>query len=212
MLFVGTKKQAQEAIETEAGRCGMFHVNQRWLGGTLTNFGTIKDRIRHLADLERQSDRGEFVYLPKKEAGKLEEEISKLNRYLGGIKSMVRLPDALFIVDPGKESIAVAEARRLNIPIVAVNDTDCDPNLINYAVPGNDDAIRSVRLISGKIADAVLDGRAIRDAQAMEAEKAAGSDQEPEQAKLEVELSDEDLVRIVDDGEDGGEIGQMAVR
>lgn len=205
VLFVGTKKQAQEAIEAEAARCGMFFVNQRWLGGTLTNFGTIKERIRHMTELERQRDRGDFAYLPKKEAGKLEEEIGKLNRYLGGIKAMTRLPDALFIVDPGKEAIAVAEARRLNIPIVAINDTDCDPNLINYAVPGNDDAIRSVRLITGKIADAIIEGKAMRESQALEMEKAEPEPEPEELKKMGLDLTDEDLAGMVEDDPDDDE-------
>ena len=172
VLFVGTKKQAQESIANEATRSGMFFVNQRWLGGTLTNFGTIQERIRHLKELERQKERGDFLNLPKKEALKLDEEIEKLNRGMGGIKNMIRLPDALYIVDPGKENIAVAEGRRLKIPIVAINDTDCDPNLIDYPIPGNDDAIRSVRLITGKMADAIMEGRAARQARAMEQQKA----------------------------------------
>jgi small subunit ribosomal protein S2 len=183
ILFVGTKKQAQESIENEAKRCGMYYVNQRWLGGTLTNFSTIQERIRYLKDLERQRERGEFSYLPKKEALKLEEEIAKLNRHLGGIKDMGRLPDTLYIVDPGKENIAVAEARRLSIPIVAINDTDCDPNLVDRPIPGNDDAIRSVRLITGKMADAILEGLAIRQAQMMEQQKA-----EADAAIIEAEM------------------------
>jgi small subunit ribosomal protein S2 len=194
VLFVGTKKQAQEAIQTEATRCGMYYVNQRWLGGTLTNFGTMQDRIRHLKDLERQRERGEFAYLSKKEALKLDEEIIKLNKNLGGIKNMIRLPDALYIVDPGKENIAVAEARRLSIPIVAINDTDCDPKLIDHPIPGNDDAIRSVRLITGKMADAVMEGVGIRETRALEQQKAEEDEGEeeapetvPEAAIAEVE-------------------------
>ena len=194
ILFVGTKKQAQEAIEIESARCGMYFINQRWLGGTLTNFGTIKERVRHLIDLEKQKEKGDFTYLPKKEAGKLEEEIERLNRYLGGIKTMARLPDLLFIVDPGKEAIAVAEARRLDIPIVAINDTDCDPSLISYPIPGNDDAIRSVRLITGKMADAIIEGRSMRDAHALEMDKAA--EPEPEPATYMGGLSDEEVARL----------------
>ncbi len=173
ILFVGTKKQAQEAIESESKRCGMFHVNQRWLGGTLTNFATIRARIDHLESLERRKDSGALAMLVKKEGLRREEEIEKLNRQMGGIKEMTKLPDALYIVDPGKEYIAVAEARRIGIPIVAINDTDCDPRLIDHAIPGNDDAIRSVRLITGKMADAVLEGREIHALRLMEAEKAA---------------------------------------
>lgn len=192
LLFVGTKKQAQETVETEAKRCGMFYVNQRWLGGTLTNFATLQERIRHLIDLERQKERGEFSVLAKKEGLKLEEEIVKLNRQMGGMKAMIRLPDALFIIDPGKEKIALAEARRMGIPVVAINDTDCDPTLISYLIPGNDDAIRSVRLISTKIADAVLEGLSIRRSQQMEQEKAAEADgDQPRQPVLSAVL-DED--------------------
>jgi small subunit ribosomal protein S2 len=173
ILFVGTKKQAQEAIETEAKRCGMFYVNQRWLGGTLTNFATIRARIDHLYELERRKESGALAMLVKKEGLRREEEIAKLNHQMGGIKDMKTLPDALYIVDPGKEYIAVAEARRIGIRIVAINDTDCDPNLIHHAIPGNDDAIRSVRLITGKMADAVLEGREIYAQRLMEEEKAA---------------------------------------
>ena len=180
ILFVGTKKQAQGAIETEAQRCGMYYVNVRWLGGTLTNFDTIHARIKHLEELERLHDTGGFSNLIKKEALRRTNEIDKLNRQMGGIKEMRSLPDALFIVDPGKESIAVAEARRLEIPIVAVNDTDSDPNLINYPIPANDDAIRSVRLITGKMADAVLEGLALREQRLLEEMKAAEADDDAE--------------------------------
>ncbi len=180
ILFVGTKKQAQGAIETEAQRCGMYYVNVRWLGGTLTNFDTIHARIKHLEELERLRDTGGFSNLIKKEALRRTNEIEKLNRQMGGIKEMRSLPDALFIVDPGKESIAVAEARRLEIPIVAVNDTDSDPNLINYPIPANDDAIRSVRLITGKMADAVLEGLALREQRLLEEMKAAEAEEDEE--------------------------------
>jgi small subunit ribosomal protein S2 len=157
ILFVGTKKQAQEALATEAERSGQHHVNTRWLGGMLTNFQTIKRRIQRLEALEARRDAGEFERLTKKEAGKLNEEITKLNSALGGIRRMRRLPGALFVVDPHRESIAVAEARRLEIPIVAITDTNCDPDLIDWVVPANDDAIRSVRLICAQVADAVLE-------------------------------------------------------
>ena len=187
ILFVGTKKQAQESIEVEATRCGMFYVNQRWLGGTLTNFGTMRDRIAHLIDLERRKERGEFLLMTKKEALKLDEEIEKLNRQMGGIKSMERQPDVLYIVDPGKEGIAVAEGRRMGIPIVAINDTDCDPNLIDYPIPGNDDAIRSVRLVTAKLADAVLEGQANRQSQEAELEKAEAEEfDEADEAEMEM--------------------------
>jgi small subunit ribosomal protein S2 len=164
VLFVGTKKQAQEAVDAEAKRCEMFFVNQRWLGGLLTNFRTIQSRIRRLDELEARQERGEFALLPKKETSKLEEEIARLNRLLGGIRGMHRLPGAIFIIDPHKERIAVAEGRRLEIPIVALCDTNCNPDEIDFAVPANDDAIRAVKLLSGKIADAVLEGKQAREA------------------------------------------------
>ncbi|HEY3081037.1 MAG TPA: 30S ribosomal protein S2 [Chloroflexota bacterium] len=169
ILLVGTKKQAQEAIEAEAKRSGMYFVNQRWLGGMLTNFRTIQARIRRLEELEQRRDGGDFERLPKKEAGKLEEEIFRLNRLLGGIKKMRRLPDAIFIIDPHKEKIAVTEARRLEIPIVAIVDTNCNPDEIDYPVPANDDAIRAVKLLSSKVADAVIEGQQIREAQMVDA-------------------------------------------
>lgn len=158
ILFVGTKKQAQEAIKDEALRCGMFYVNERWLGGMLTNFKTIQTRIRRLRDLEKMQEDGTFEKLPKKEVAVLTHEMEKLERFLGGIKDMRKQPGAMFIVDPRKERIAVAEAKRLHIPIVAIVDTNCDPDEIDYPIPGNDDAIRAVRLLTGKMADAVIEG------------------------------------------------------
>jgi len=162
ILLVGTKKQAQETVEQEAKRCGMFYVNQRWLGGTLTNFQTIQARIDHLVRLEDRKAKGDFDRLPKKEARKLDEEIARLNRQLGGIKEMTRLPGALFVVDPSKERIAVAEARRVGIPVVAMVDTNCDPDEIDHPIPANDDAIKAVRLLCSIVADAVLEGKAAR--------------------------------------------------
>jgi small subunit ribosomal protein S2 len=159
VLFVGTKKQAQETIIEEAARCGHYAINQRWLGGTLTNFITIRKRLRHLADLEQRRDSGDFSKLTKAEGLKLGEEIEKLNRVFGGMKSMERLPSAIFIVDPHKEDLAVKEARKVGIPIVAMVDTNCDPDPIDYIIPCNDDAIRSIRLIASKMADAVLEGQ-----------------------------------------------------
>ena len=159
ILFVGTKKQAQEAIEEAAKRCGMYYVNQRWLGGVLTNFTTIQARIDHLVRLEDQQARGGFNCLPKKEALKLEEEISRLNHQMGGFKEMTSLPDALFIVDPTKERIAQAEAKRVDIPVVAIADTNCNPDDIDYPIPANDDAIRAIKLLCSKIADAVIEGK-----------------------------------------------------
>ena len=159
ILFVGTKKQAQESIEQEAVRCGMFYVNNRWLGGMLTNFKTIRTRIARIAQIEAMETNGEMDLLPKKEVLRLNLEREKLLKNLGGIREMKKLPDALFIVDPKKERIAVAEAHTLGIPIVAIIDTNCDPDEIDYSIPGNDDAIRAVKLIAGKIADAVIEAR-----------------------------------------------------
>ena len=172
VLFVGTKKQAQDVIHEAATRCGMHYVNIRWLGGTLTNFGTIQSRIDHLVRLEDQKEKGVFETLPKKEAQKLEDKIVRMNRLLGGIKKMEKLPDAVFIVDPGKEDIAVKESHRVDVPLVAIVDTDCDPNLIDHPIPGNDDAIRSIKLISGKIADSVNEGVQLRQRLAEEQQKA----------------------------------------
>jgi len=159
ILFVGTKKQAQEAVAEEAERCNMFFVNQRWLGGTLTNFETIEKRIKRLHQLEAMSTDGTFEVLPKKEVISLRKEMDRLEKFLGGIKNMTGLPGALFIIDPRKERNAVAEARRLNIPIVAIVDTNCDPDEIDYIIPGNDDAIRAVKLMAATMADAVLEAR-----------------------------------------------------
>ena len=160
ILFVGTKKQAQESTVEEAQRCGMPYIDQRWLGGMLTNFTTIQARIDHLVRLEDQQSRGEFGRLTKKEILKIDEEILKLNKQMGGIKEMTSLPSALFIVDPTKEGIALAEAKRMGIPVVAIADTNCNPEVIDYAIPANDDAIRAIKLICNKIADSVLEGKA----------------------------------------------------
>lgn len=159
VLFVGTKKQAQDAVKEEAIRSNSFYVNHRWLGGTLTNFQTIKKRIERLHELERMAEDGTFDVLPKKEVILLKKEQARLEKFLGGIKEMKKLPDAVFIIDPRKERIAVSEARKLGIPIVAIVDTNCDPDEIDYVIPGNDDAIRAVRLFTSKIADAILEGR-----------------------------------------------------
>ncbi len=159
ILFVGTKKQAQDVVKEEAERAGTYFVNQRWLGGTLTNFSTIQKRIARLRELENMKQQGDFDRLPKKEVAKLSDEMGKLERFLGGIKDMHRLPDAIFIVDPKKEQIAVNEARKLKIPIIAVIDTNCDPDEIDYPIPGNDDAIRAVKLMVSKISDAIIEGR-----------------------------------------------------
>jgi small subunit ribosomal protein S2 len=160
ILFVGTKKQAQESIEEEAKRCGMYYVNQRWLGGMLTNFATIQARVDQLVRLEDQNSKGELGRLSKKEAGKITEKIARLNKQMGGFKEMTRLPGALFIVDPIKEKIALAEAKRMSVPVVAIIDTNCNPDEVDYPIPANDDAIRAVKLICSKIADAVIEGKA----------------------------------------------------
>ncbi|PSR35438.1 MAG: 30S ribosomal protein S2 [Sulfobacillus benefaciens] len=159
MLFIGTKKQAQEAVADEARRSGDYFVNQRWLGGMLTNFDTIKKRVKRLAELKEQEASGNWDRLPKKEVSSLTREKEKLEKYLGGIEGMRELPAAVFVVDPRKEHIAVTEARKLGIPIVGIVDTNCDPDEIDYIIPGNDDAIRAVRLLTAKIADALIEGR-----------------------------------------------------
>ncbi|RBW69872.1 30S ribosomal protein S2 [Bacillus taeanensis] len=159
ILFVGTKKQAQDSVKEEAARAGQYFINQRWLGGTLTNFETIQKRIQRLKDLEKMQEDGTFEVLPKKEVILLKKEMDRLEKFLGGIKDMNRLPDALFVIDPRKERIAVAEARKLNIPIVAIVDTNCDPDEVDYVIPGNDDAIRAVKLLTAKMADAVLEAK-----------------------------------------------------
>ena len=168
ILFVGTKKQAQEAVEEEAERCGAYYVNLRWLGGMLTNFATIQARIDYLVRLEDRKARGELDYLPKKERLKLEEEIQRLNRQMGGFKEMTSLPGALFIIDPIKEKNTLAEAKKMGIPVVAVVDTNCDPSEIDYPIPANDDAIKAIKLICSKIADAILEGKAAKEAELVE--------------------------------------------
>ncbi|WP_074037228.1 30S ribosomal protein S2 [Exiguobacterium profundum] len=159
VLFVGTKKQAQDTIKEEAIRSGMFFINERWLGGTLTNFKTIKKRINRLKQLEKMEEDGTFEVLPKKEVIILKKEMTRLEKFLGGIKDMPGVPDALFIVDPRKERIAIAEAHKLNIPIVAIVDTNCDPDEIDYVIPANDDAIRAVKLLTSKMADAIIEAK-----------------------------------------------------
>ena len=182
VLFVGTKKQAQDAVREEASRVGMYYVNARWLGGMLTNFKTMRTRIDRLAQLRKMQEDGTFDMLPKKEVIKLTNEIVKLEKYLGGVKEMKRLPGALFVVDPRKEHNAISEARKLHIPIVAIVDTNCDPDEVDYVIPGNDDAIRAIRLISSAMANAVLEGRqgedAGEDAAQAEAEKVEETDAE----------------------------------
>ncbi len=179
ILFVGTKKQAQEAIAEEAKRCGMYYVNQRWLGGMLTNFQTIQSRIRYLRELEARRERGDFERLPKKEVQRLTDDMNRLERILGGIKDMRRLPTALFIIDTRKERTAVMEARRLEIPIVALADTNSDPDEMDFPIPANDDAIRAVRLLCAKIADAVVEGRRELDARNKDSETSEKDGEEP---------------------------------
>ena len=175
VLMVGTKKQAQDTIVSEAERSDAFYISTRWLGGTLTNFKTIQSRIDYLVQLETRKEAGEFESLPKKEVLKLEASIQRLNRYLGGIKEMTSMPGALFVIDIGKEAIAVAEARRVGVPIVALVDSDCDPDLIDYPIPGNDDAIRSIRLVTSRMANAIVEGNNQR--LAMQAEEMAEDDE-----------------------------------
>ena len=180
LLFVGTKKQAQDAVKEEAERVGMYFVNARWLGGMLTNFKTMRTRIDRLQQLRKMQEDGTFDMLPKKEVIKLTGEIAKLEKYLGGVKEMRRLPSALFVIDPRKERNAIAEARKLHIPIVAIVDTNCDPDEVDYPIPGNDDAIRAIRLISATMANAVQEGR-----QGADAEEAAPVEAAPAEAKEE---------------------------
>lgn len=171
IIFTGTKKQAQDTIFSEAQRCGAFYINTRWLGGTLTNFTTIQKRIDYLVELEQRKGKGELFSLPKKEALKLNDQITRLNRYLGGIKEMTERPGALFVIDVGKESIAVNEAKRVGVPVVALVDTDCNPSDIDYPIPGNDDAIRSIRLVTAHMADAYIEGKNRRLAEEGQAEE-----------------------------------------
>lgn len=205
LLFVGTKRQAAEAIEAAATRAGMPYVNKRWLGGMMTNFRTIQDRLKHLDDLDRAAESGEWTRLTKKEALTLDREREKLQNYLGGIRNMKSVPEAIFVVDLKREHISASEANKLKIPVIAIADTNCDPDVVDYVIPGNDDAIRAIRLISNKMADAVLEGRAmyqqslveaaqtkeqieaaVAEEEAAIAREAAGDDVDPETAFIEV--------------------------
>jgi len=168
ILFVGTKKQAQECVKEAAEKCGMFYINERWLGGTLTNFNTIRTRVERLNELERMEEDGTFDVLPKKEVVLLRKEMEKLNKNLGGIKEMTEIPDVMFIVDPKKEHIAILEAKKLNIPVVGLIDTNCNPNDVDYVIPGNDDAIRAVKLMTDVMANAVIEGREDSEEKSME--------------------------------------------
>ncbi len=172
VLFVGTKKQAQDAIKEEAERSGNYYINQRWLGGTLTNFGTIQKRVNRLKQIERMEEDGTFEVLPKKEVVQLKKQHERLVKFLGGIRDMSALPDVMFVVDPRKERIAVAEAMKLNIPIVGIVDTNCDPDEIDYVIPANDDAIRAVKLLTGKMADALLESKPEEEEEETQAESA----------------------------------------
>lgn len=200
VLFVGTKKQAQEAIGQEAQKCGMFYINSRWLGGTLTNFSTIRTRIERLNKLNQMEKMNEFNVLPKKEVSKLIAERDKLEENLGGIKDMRSLPGALFVVDPKKEHLAVAEARKLNIPIVGIVDTNCDPDEVDYVIPGNDDAIRSIKLIAGAMADAVIEAREGEEGLALRRQMEAQMNAE-KAAETEAEAVAEEVVEAATDAE-----------
>jgi small subunit ribosomal protein S2 len=194
VLFVGTKKQAQETVREEAERCGMYFVNQRWLGGMLTNHSTIKKRIERLKDLTQKKEDGIYDLLTKKEAKKLEDERIKLEKFLGGIKEMPGLPSAVFVVDPRKEKLAVAEAHKLGIPIIAIVDTNCDPDKIDYAIPGNDDAIRAVKLLTSRISQAVLDAR-----HELEKEKILDEELEVTQGEEHKVSGDEESMELLDE-------------
>jgi small subunit ribosomal protein S2 len=206
VLFVGTKKQAQEVVQSEADRCGMWYINQRWLGGTLTNFQTIRTRINYMTELQQKREQGYFRLLPKKEAVKLEETLAKLEKYFLGIKNMTAPPQAMFVIDIAKEDICIAEARRMNIPIFSIVDTDCDPDPISHPIPGNDDAVRSIRLIAGRMATAILEGTAQREAQMQE--ELAAREREREAANAE-EPSDEEIESAAVSAIELEELGQL---
>ena len=195
VLFVGTKKQAQEVMQSEAERCGMWYINQRWLGGTLTNFQTIRSRINYMIELQQQRDSGFFRRLPKKEGLKLEETLAKLEKYFLGIRNMTALPQAMFIIDICKEDICVAEARRMGIPIFAIVDTDTNPDLVTRPIPGNDDAVRSIRLVTGRLASAILEGQAEREALLREQQAQAEAAADLRESVDDPELSDEEMER-----------------
>jgi small subunit ribosomal protein S2 len=189
VLFVGTKKQAQDAIMEEAQKASAYHVNQRWLGGMLTNFLTVKKSIERLKKIEAMKEDGTMALLPKREAAALEKERVKLDKNLSGIKEMKELPGVVFVIDPRKERIAIAEARKLSIPIVAVVDTNCDPDEVDYVIPGNDDAIRAIKLLSGKMASAVIEGRDVRTKEA---------EQQAEEAKIEEKIQSEEVQEVTE--------------
>ena len=192
ILFVGTKKQAQDAVKTEAERCGMYYVNERWLGGMLTNFKTIQSRVKRLKEIERMQEDGTFDVLPKKEVIGLKKEMEKLEKNLGGIKDMKRIPDAIFIVDPKKEHICVQEAHALGITLIGIADTNCDPEELDYVIPGNDDAIRAVKLIVSKMADAVIEANQ---------GEAGDAEEQTQEAAAEGEAAEKDIEEIAEEAE-----------
>ncbi len=199
IIFVGTKKQAQAVIKEEAERCGAFYVNQRWLGGMLTNFSTIRKRVERLKELEEMEGNGTFDVLPKKEVSKLRRELDKLRKYLGGVKDMEDIPDMIYIVDTRKEKIAIAEARKLSIPVIAILDTNCDPDVVDYPIPGNDDAIRAIKLITSVIASAVLEGREGMQTKEMEKTEntvAGEGETEEEMVGAEVEVTGAEAEKV----------------
>jgi small subunit ribosomal protein S2 len=206
VLFVGTKKQAQEVVQSEAERCGMWYVNQRWLGGTLTNFQTIRSRIDYMIELQQKRDQGYFRLLTKREGVKLEETLAKLEKYFLGIKDMTAPPQAMFVIDIAKEDLCIAEARRMGIKIFSFVDTDCNPDLIDHAIPGNDDAVRSIRLVTARLATAIIEGKAERDALIQEQLAAAAEAQGEEQTEG---LSEEELEQIAVNSLPLEELGAM---
>ena len=206
ILLVGTKKQAQDTIVAEAERSNSLHISNRWLGGTLTNFKTIQTRIDYLVDLESRRDQGEFENLTKKESLKIDEKINKLNRNLSGIKEMTEMPGAMFIIDVGREEIAVTEANRVGIPIVAIVDSDCDPDLIDYPIPGNDDAIRSVRLITKRMSNAIIDGYHLRNSDQSDESSDAAAEASPRMVTYStVTMEDSESENETEDSEEGSE-------
>ena len=209
ILFVGTKKQAQEVMQTEADRCGMWYVNQRWLGGTLTNFQTIQTRIKYMLDLQQKKEQGYFRLLPKKEAVKLTDTLNRLEKYFTGLKDMTAPPQAMFVVDIAKEDICIAEARRMGIKIFSIVDTDCDPSLIDHPIPGNDDAVRSIRLITNRMASAILEGTAQREALIAEAATASEETSDEVVSSDTSNLSDEELEQIAVESMPLEELGQL---
>jgi small subunit ribosomal protein S2 len=199
VLFVGTKRQAQEVIASEAERCGMWYVNQRWLGGTLTNFQTIRTRINYMIELQQKRDQGYFRVLPKKEAVRLRDTLNRLEKYFHGMREMNVLPSALFVIDIGKEDICIAEAQRMGVKIFAIVDTDCDPDKVSNAIPGNDDAVRSIRLITGRMATAAMEGLALREAMLEAEREELALSQVPEGEEIDLEEVDlEDKIAAVD--------------